>query len=93
MAVDFVIGAIASAPASKQQLVISDIGRGYGQWIGNCGPRTVDNGHMRHWQQAVELCSTGVEGCMARVAGAAQNHSNNYNYKLVLALSVKCPFN
>lgn len=48
MAVDFVIGAIASAPASKQQLVISDIGRGYGQWIANCGPRTVDNGHMRH---------------------------------------------
>lgn len=48
MAVDFVIGAIASAPASKQQLVISDIGRGYGQWIANRGPRTVDSGQWSH---------------------------------------------
>lgn len=50
MAVDFVIGAMASAPASKQQLVISDIGWGHGQWAERT-PWTVwtaDNGHMRH---------------------------------------------
>lgn len=88
MAVDFVIGAMASAPASKQQLVISDIGRGYGQWA----EWTVDSADSGQWSHAaLTAACRAVAPCSN--PNRPENRSNNYNYKLALALSITCTFN